>query len=906
MGCAAGALSLTTIAAQAATTTATDQATSATTANTVADLVVTAEKREQKLQTIPTAISAYTSKMRDIVGIDTINDLQNFVPGLRYSASLDRVFLRGVGRQTNNLATDPGVATYIDGIYDSATYDAGGDELFIARTEILRGPQGTLYGRNSIGGDINVVSVTPTKTYYAEGRVTVGNYGHYEAEAVGSGPINDNLRFRLGGAWVNQTEGYFRNVAIPGQTEDGNELAYYMEGQLEANVGKFDLWAKLSLDSYSGTYRGTNDVSPYDTDEFLPATLGPSFAYPYNPCFSVARNVPCAGSSTGFGIGGSFTQVGTVMTNPAVTNQWDYNTAVPNLITIKPNWGVAWHATYHADGFDVKYLGGYAHHLLTINSEFSGGTPVTSITIPLKIGSDCAAGGAFGGFVPFFAACTGPLTIPGPTLSTYVENKTWYSHELDFISTNSGPFQWIGGLYYYHENYTQFGNFFDPNYPALASPLEAYTGPASAEFFTLNFITPVAAPPNPGDSILDSGESFNSNSYAGFGQIDWKFTPQWKLTVGIRYNYDSKSGFEFLRELCISCANFLGAGFLPENLGSLTPIYDVTSATSGFVFTGASPGAGPTKFGQTIMGVGGFATRALSGNWSAWTGTAGVEWSPDPDLIAYLKYSRGYKAGGFNGGSFAAIPEVGPETLDDIEGGVKKTFGHNLTVNLAGYYYWYHDMQIELGEQGNGGVTTFFLQGVPLVENWGIELESNWQATDDLNFILSYAYLNTRIVKSACYQDPVSISPSSPGCVVAGAPATDVGRFNVSGNQLIDSPPNKVALNANYTFHFDPGRLTLSASDIWTDGHFSSLFNTPDYLSPGYNELDLRLLWTDSKDRYTVIAYAKNLLNDVQYDYIYPGTSIYTSGPLAGQPTGITHALNPPRTYGVQLQVRFR
>jgi iron complex outermembrane receptor protein len=450
----------------------------------------------------------------------------------------------------------------------------------------------------------------------------------------------------------------------------------------------------------------------------------------------------------------------------------------------------------------------------------------------------------------------------------------------------------------------QFSNYFDPSFAALATPLMAYTGPASAEFFIFPPTPAVAAPPNPDRSYLDSGESFNANSYAGFGQIDWKITSAWKFTGGLRYTYDDKSGYEFLRELCVSCANFLGSGFLPENLGSLTPIWDVTTPTSGFVFTGTSPGAGPTLFNQTVMGIPGFATRTLAGHWSALTGTAGLEWSPDPDLLTYLKYSRGYKAGGFNGGSLVASPEVGPETLDDVEGGVKKTFGGRLSVDLAGFYYWYHNMQIELGELGTGGTTTFFLQGVPLVTNWGAELEANWRPTDDLNFILSYAYLNTRIAKSACYQDPVSTSPSSPSCVASGSAATGV--FNVTGNQLIDSPPNKVAINANYTLHFEPGKLTFSISNIWTDGHFSALFNTPDYFSPGYNELDLRALWNDAKDRYTVILFAKNVLNAVQYDYIYPGTSIYATGPNAGQPTSITHALNAPVTYGVQLQVRWK
>jgi iron complex outermembrane receptor protein len=889
MACAVSALGFGAGAAKAATATA-----SAASPTTVADIVVTAEKREATIQTIATAVSAYTSQERDLIGIDTITDLQNFTPGLRYSASLDRIFLRGVGRQTNNLATDPGVATYVDGVYDSATYDAGGDELFIARTEVLRGPQGTLYGRNSIGGDINVISVMPTHEYYAEIRATAANYGHYQIEGVGSGPINDHLRFRVGGSYLKQTQGYFQNVAIGGQTEDGNQTNEYFEAQLEGDLGsKFDFWGKVAVSSYHGTYRTTNVVSDYDTLEFAPGTLGPNMGFAYNPAFAAE--------------GGTFTQAGVTKSNPAVSNQWLYNTATPNLIKIDPNYSFTWHATYHADGFDVKYVGGYAHHNLVINSGF-GNTPVTSITYPLNTTAPASASVLNKFFVPnscvlnnFSGTPCGPLTLTGPTTNVYTENKSWYSHEVDFVSNNDSPLQWLGGLYYYRETYDQSSVFALPNVPQMATPLAPFTGPGA----TISAGTPAA--PNPSRAILSTDEKMHADSYAAFGQIDWKFMPDWKLTAGIRYTYDDKAGVESIRELCLSCQQFFGSffgavgGLSPENTGSLTPVWDVTQVT-GFIDTAAEKGAGPVTFNSTT----GFASRPLSDHWSGVTGTLGIEWSPSRDLLAYAKYSRGYKSGGFNAGSIVATPDVGPEALDAFEGGVKKTFGGRLTLDAAAFYYNYTDMQIELGQNFNG-TTKFFLQGLPQVHSYGFELESMWQATDNLQFILSYAYLNTNITKSGCYLNGVlSTSPSDASCVVSTnattLAATANGLHRVNGNQLIDAPPNKIAINANYTFHFDTGKLTFSASDTWTDYHYSSIFNGPLYRTPGYNNLDLRVLWTDAKDRFTIIGFAKNALNETQYDYIYPGTS-------AGQPNDpvqVTHSLNPPLTYGFQFQVRFR
>ncbi len=180
--------------------------------NGIAEIVVTAEKRNESLETVPVAISAYTSKTRDLIGIDTIQDMTNFTPGLAYSTSLDRAFIRGVGRETNNLSTNPGVATYSDGVYNSSVVAASGDDLFEDRIEVLRGPQGTLYGRNAIAGTINSISKRPTQDWTAEIRVKVGNYGTHDFEGMISGPISDTMRFKFGGYRNTQQDGYFRNV----------------------------------------------------------------------------------------------------------------------------------------------------------------------------------------------------------------------------------------------------------------------------------------------------------------------------------------------------------------------------------------------------------------------------------------------------------------------------------------------------------------------------------------------------------------------------------------------------------------------------------------------------------------------------------------------------------------------
>ncbi|WP_375429191.1 TonB-dependent receptor plug domain-containing protein, partial [uncultured Sphingomonas sp.] len=131
-----------------APTTAADEAqdqaaTRADARNATSDIIVTAQRREERLQDVPVAISVYGDERRDELGISTIQDVAKFTPGVSFSEFPNRLFVRGVGRFTNQLGSDPGVATYVDGFYTSETTAIGGSPILINRIEILRGPQGT-------------------------------------------------------------------------------------------------------------------------------------------------------------------------------------------------------------------------------------------------------------------------------------------------------------------------------------------------------------------------------------------------------------------------------------------------------------------------------------------------------------------------------------------------------------------------------------------------------------------------------------------------------------------------------------------------------------------------------------------------------------------------------------------
>ena len=255
----------------------------AQTVNMIEELVVTAEKREQSLQDVPVAISAFTSKQRDLVGISTVQDLTNFTPGFVYQSSNDRASMRGIGRLTNVNAVDGAVSIYIDGLFTTSTVLAGGPPLDVDRVEILRGPQGTLYGRNAIGGTVNVISVRPTEDFYAEVRAIAENYDFTNFQAAISGPIAENLRFRVSGYKLDQRKGYFTNVGGPDLPSEGSKRdEYQVQAQIEADLGEnAELW--LSYKTLAWHNRGGPGAragflgGPYETGR-----LDPNFPVVFN------------------------------------------------------------------------------------------------------------------------------------------------------------------------------------------------------------------------------------------------------------------------------------------------------------------------------------------------------------------------------------------------------------------------------------------------------------------------------------------------------------------------------------------------------------------------------------------------------------------------------------------------
>ena len=183
-----------------------------------------------------------------------------------------------------------------------------------------------------------------------------------------------------------------------------------------------------------------------------------------------------------------------------------------------------------------------------------------------------------------------------------------------------------------------------------------------------------------------------------------------------------------------------------------------------------------------------------------------------------------------------------------------------------------------------------------------------WQPWTNVQFLFDYSYLSavikgesgacgTSVAVSSCYQNVVS------------------GQFeNTNGNTVPESPRSKIALNGNYTWHFQPGALNYSISYVWKDRTHDSIFSEEYYVAPAYSQVDMRLTWNDAADRFTIFGYIKNLQNKLGYDGVGAGAVITPApgtpacGFTGGQPYYCFQqlGLTPPRTYGVEVQYRLK
>ena len=585
-------------------------------------IVVTATKREENLQSVPVAVTAFSEELIQETGIQATEDIAVLTPSLHQlnisSPFATRLSIRGIGTAQSDPALEASVGVFVDGVFIGRTGLATSDLTDIQRIEVLQGPQGTLYGKNTNAGAISVITKRPSLTEvegYIEG--TIGNYDLRNVTLSASTPIGDTLAVRVSGN-INKRDGYVENVSGP----DGNSADDW-------NVQAKLLWAptdRLSfLLGYTHIERDSACCMPDNTQGTAALAL------------MASRGLPGA----------------TIPNDP-----YDYLVANDNVSVFKLNSdSVSMHIELETDWGSVTSITAY--------NEYEYRQTIDNDRSQLDI---------------FRQA---PEFNSGDS----------FSQELRFDAKLNDSLELLAGLFYYNQR-TQSG---DASLPGFSLGQDFL--PIARQLLGPN-IARIAAP---GDALIGRG-IWDSDTFAGFGQLTWHIGDNVHLTGGLRLTVEDRDADLFAKS--ISTAPFV-----------------VQGRAAAFV----------DRFAQPI-------DARLSRSTTNLDWLAKVVFDVAPDSIVYGSVTTGTKSGNFNGVNGTPDErEFDDEHTTSYEIGAKSTFLDNRArINAAVFYSEIKDYQFQLGLPQGGT----FVSNDGKVEVSGVDVQAQFAPIDNLVLDAGVLYMH--------------------------------------------------------------------------------------------------------------------------------------------------------------------
>ncbi len=831
------------------------------------EIVVTAQRREENLQKVPISITAFSADAITQRGINGMGDIVSIVPNMNGFDSPDKrgsvsVSLRGVSSGSTNISFDPANAMYIDGVYLGKTLGSALDVAEIERIEVLRGPQGTLYGRNSTGGAVNFISKRPTGEIGGKLTGSVGNHNLRSARAYldlpalgveneGAGTLSASI-----GAQLRKRDALYRNTNRARDDFDN----------LDRRAGRLALlWQVRENISFDYSY----DTSKIDEYQSLQYPVGVT---PVNLA-GVSRVTALNGylSAANAALNSSAGPLAAAAAADPTFGRWygsvqQARSALAGLGSeARPSHGasdVDGYATSKGDGhsliakWDLEDAGVFGD--VTLKS-ISGYRTVEQKVLTDLDGFDNSIDPATGvGFVndstlgalyQLYAGQANPAlgsAMRARTATVWnaadrfgagyavgmanVDYKQW-SEELQMIGS-TGQIDYVLGLYWFKDEGKTRG-------------LSAYAAPVGGI----------------GARNFDN----ETSAEAAFAQFTWRpaaFEDRLALTLGVRRTVEEKK----VTYLFADAGNPLAP---PPNV----PVFDGVPVPTAVYGTRGS--------------------RSFSNN----SGMINAAYQLTDDINVFAKYSTGYRSGGFNGDVFGN--SFDEETIEQYEIGAKSDWwDHRLRLNVALFRYTYDDQQLaKINVDPDTGRTSTSIMNGGLAKRWGGELELVVVPVEDLLLGINYGYIHGDF-------DRFAPTCGSAECIDADRLAK---RPNSAGNQF--------SLTVDYTFaHLDFGDLKGHLAAYWQDRSYTSALTTGTFTNSATHTaavvaydptvLDERTLVNArlSLDRIAVgqgtmmvALWGKNIFNQ---DYNTMTINFATLGP-------ITQLYGEPRTYGLDVTYEF-
>ncbi|WP_435418050.1 TonB-dependent receptor [Parerythrobacter aurantius] len=814
-------------------------------------IVVTAQRQAQSLQEVPIAVSAFSAEALEAQQIENASDLQLTLPNVTFTKGNftgSSFTIRGIGDLCVGFSCDSATAIHVNSapLFGTRLFET---EYFdLERVEVLRGPQGTLFGRNATSGVVNVVTAKPDLSGFgAKAEFQYGNYNSITAKGMVNLPIGESIGARIAGFYLKR-DGYTENL-FNGDDIDGREM-YAIRGSLRFEPGpdttidlmgyyfredddRMRIQKQLCQRDATGVLGCLNtrrDYSKTNTNSTFTGTLGseeflringlpPGFGLNslYGPdayaSFIEPRDVRQV--STPFtpeyftdelqlqahiehDFGGIQVGLSGTYQETSVDSRQDYNNGVGNRALLTPA---------------LTQLSAFANPLVTgplVSSYFQ---PIVQALIPNgPNGPLCVSDtrldnrGAFEGF----SICNDQLQQFDRSVGF---GEAW-STELIVSSDFDGPFNFLVGGIYANSKAT------DGDYFVNSFAIDYITG-LLGSFTTLGTATDANPNNNLPPSYLatsffrNNTQEFELKSFGIFGEVYFDISDALKLTVGLRYNDDKKA---------LTARSTL-ASFLNPYSNDGDPF------ASPFVGSfDADPG---TPGNQLIQ------QREVGFN--EWTGRVVLDYQISPDNILYASYSRGYKSGGINPPlqPIFAVPEsFGPEKIDAFEIGSKNTFANGaLQLNATAFYYNYKGLQL------SRIIARTSVNDTIDAKVWGLELESLISPSPNWLINMNFSYLNAEVAGDQFFSDPRDPGGGDPNAVIIkditnGALCAVTGAAPGGPDAFVNAVNPALGLRPTTEFPSDGGIASSGAFSICNvlsaqAASIGGLFGGIQVLSPG-------------------------------------------------------------------------
>ncbi|WP_245836556.1 TonB-dependent receptor domain-containing protein [Sphingopyxis indica] len=727
------------------------------------EIIVTAQKREEKIIDVPIAISAYSQHALDDRKVEGGAELVRVVPNVNFSKSNFSGYdftIRGIGTKAISASSDPAVAVSFNNtplirnrLFEQEFFD-------LERVEVLRGPQGTLYGRNATGGVVNIITAMPKYEAEATLKAEVGSYGTQRLNGMVNVPLADNFAIRGAGA-MTKREGFDYNSFTNRHVNDRDLWSTRLSAQWEPND---DLKANFVWQHFEENDRRSRTGKQLCTRDPGPDMVGSAAVDPYlraklsQGCLpgslydDAAFGAPNAASfafvnvAANIGLGfvqlpdGSFASLGAI--DPGRDAYADVVQS-RNLREISTSYDPKFRA--NNDVFQLNLEAGVGDLRLISQTAYSSDHYYSSqdynrfLSAPIFNDSTLVLGATVPGPTPG-GIYTDPQLGPSDRMIavdiSQSRNSQW-TQELRLQSDFAGPFNFsIGGNalnFKSQDDYYVFSNMFSllAEYFYNREDIPGEVGASTRNCDAGNeFRECVYVDPNPIDAINGEGHNYfrsknvvQTRSWALFGEAYWNVTDDVKITAGARFTNDKKTSVPVPSQLLLGAANF-------------------------------GTESGPSSGGRVSRGYP--ALPPIKQEWNAFTGRLVIDWRPQTsfsdDTLVYASYSRGYKGGGSNPPRVDIDPKViqyqplaetfEPEYVNAFEIGMKNSLaGGKLMLNATAFLNLYKDYQVSQ-----------IVDRISLNENfdattWGLEFEAAWRPSRNFRIDTNLGYLRTRIGK---------------------------------------------------------------------------------------------------------------------------------------------------------------